>query len=120
MSALSAFSTAFRPTLRRAAIVLLAALLPAPAPLHAADPVKRALVSHVDPEYPPMARQMHLSGAVLLDIVIDKDGKVSEVHVSSGSALLSGAATAAVKKWKYAAADAPTTTSVRVVFGGTD
>ena len=101
-------------------MVLIALLLPGVTMLHAADPVKRTLVSHVDPEYPSMARQMHLSGAVMLQIVVDKDGKVTEVHVSSGSTLLSTAATTAVKRWKYTPADDVTTMFVRVVFGGTD
>jgi protein TonB len=62
---------------------------------------KKAIVSKTDPEYPAMARQMHLSGRVVVDIFIDEDGKVENAKPVSGNQLLSSAAVSAVKKWKF-------------------
>lgn len=62
---------------------------------------RKALVARTDPEYPAMARQMHLAGRVIVDIYIDEDGKVEDVKPVNGNALLSSAAVNAVKKWKF-------------------
>jgi periplasmic protein TonB len=60
------------------------------------------LVRNVQPAYPPLARQIHVQGAVVLDCVIDKQGNVTQMRVISGHPLLVGAAMQAVKQWKYA------------------
>jgi TonB family protein len=62
---------------------------------------RKALISRTDPEYPTMARQMHLSGRVIVDIYIDEDGKVEDAKPVNGNALLSSAAVNAVKRWKF-------------------
>ncbi len=62
---------------------------------------KKALVTRVDPEYPPMARQMRLSGRVQVDAYIDENGAVEKVQVVNGNPLLTSAAVNAVKKWKF-------------------
>jgi protein TonB len=51
--------------------------------------------------YPPLARTARVSGIVVLEAVIGKDGSVSEIHVVSGHPLLQQAAVDAVKQWKY-------------------
>jgi len=65
------------------------------------EEAKKLVVSKVDPEYPAMAKQMHLVGRVVVDIFIGEDGKVEKVETVNGNPLLSGAAVAAVKKWKF-------------------
>lgn len=62
---------------------------------------KKALVTRSEPEYPAIARQMHLTGRVVLDIFIDEQGKVEKVQPVSGNQLLTGSAVSAVKKWKF-------------------
>jgi protein TonB len=62
---------------------------------------KQAAVVKVMPEYPAMAKQMRLSGRVELEATIDLEGNVEKVQVVSGNPLLSSAAVAAVKKWKF-------------------
>ncbi|MGQ9635247.1 MAG: energy transducer TonB [Bryobacteraceae bacterium] len=62
---------------------------------------KQAAVVKVTPEYPAMARQMRLSGRVELEATIDTEGNVEKVQVISGNPLLSSAAVAALKKWKF-------------------
>ena len=54
-----------------------------------------------DPEYPILARQAHLSGVVIIEAVIDEQGKVTAMRVVSGHPILIPAAMSAVSKRKY-------------------
>jgi TonB family protein len=65
------------------------------------DDAMKAVVQKAAPEYPPMAKQMHISGRVEIAITIEPDGSVSEAKVQSGNALLTPAALGAIKKWKF-------------------
>jgi protein TonB len=62
---------------------------------------KKAVVNRIDPEYPPMARQLRLSGRVQLDVYIDEDGRVEKTEGVAGNPMLTNAAANAVKKWKF-------------------
>jgi periplasmic protein TonB len=62
---------------------------------------KGAAIAKVVPEYPQMAKQMRLAGRVEVEVVIDADGNVEKTQVVTGNALLSSAATSALKKWKF-------------------
>jgi periplasmic protein TonB len=55
----------------------------------------------VDPVYPPLARQTHIWGTVVVEAVIDEHGNVVEAHALSGHPLLIPAALQAVLQWKY-------------------
>jgi protein TonB len=55
----------------------------------------------VNPEYPALARQAHVSGTVVVDAVIDEYGNVVQAHAVSGHPLLLSAALGAVLQWKY-------------------
>ena len=59
------------------------------------------LIAKVTPAYPPAARKEHISGDVLLEITLNKDGSVAETRVIDGNPLLAEAATAAAKQWRY-------------------
>jgi TonB family protein len=59
------------------------------------------LVSQVKPVYPPEARAARVQGEVMLQIVIGTDGKVIEVAVVRGHALLNESAVDAVSQWLY-------------------
>jgi protein TonB len=54
-----------------------------------------------DPEYPLLARQSKVSGAVVIDAVIDTQGNVIQMRTVSGSPLLVMAAMQALQQWKY-------------------
>jgi protein TonB len=54
-----------------------------------------------DPVYPPLAREAHILGTVVVDAVIDEHGNVVQARVVSGHALLMDAALKAVLLWKY-------------------
>jgi protein TonB len=55
----------------------------------------------VQPEYPPLARQAHVWGVVVVNAVIDEHGNVVQAHALNGHRLLIPAALNAVLQWKY-------------------
>jgi periplasmic protein TonB len=59
------------------------------------------LVRRVQPDYPPIAKVMRLSGTVLLRATIGTDGEVHATHVLSGNPILVDAALRAVRQWRY-------------------
>ncbi len=58
-------------------------------------------LSWVNPVYPAEAKQSRIQGTVRLEVLIDKDGHVVDVTVSSGPAELTPAAINAVSQWVY-------------------
>jgi protein TonB len=59
------------------------------------------LIHRVEPQYPVIARQLHLQGAVVLKAIISREGIIAKVEVASGPALLARAAKDAVQQWRY-------------------
>jgi TonB family protein len=59
------------------------------------------LLSRVDPVYRPESQIGHIAGSVVVRIVIDKSGGVSNADYESGRPDLAPAAIEAVKQWKY-------------------
>src|SRR5262249_32298358 len=59
-------------------------------------------VFNVPPEYPAPARAARTEGTVDLDILISANGTVEDARLIQGNPMLSQAAVAAVKRWKYA------------------
>lgn len=59
------------------------------------------LLKHVSPEYPLFARQAKITGTVVLNVIINKEGKVADVTLISGPAVLSPSAIDAVRQWLY-------------------
>jgi periplasmic protein TonB len=53
------------------------------------------------PEYPLLAKQGRIQGAVEIDAIIDERGNVIQMRAISGPTLLIDAALKAVRKWKY-------------------
>src|SRR5712692_1845095 len=72
------------------------------APLAIGGDVKQAkLISAVPPAYPTLAKNQHVSGNVLIDALIDANGRVTTMKIVSGPTLLHQAARDALKQWKY-------------------
>ncbi len=59
------------------------------------------LVHQVKPTYPALARQARISGSVVLQAVIAKDGTIQGLKVVSGHPMLTPSAIDAVKQWRY-------------------
>lgn len=84
---------------------------PSPATVALAEPTvagpaarsSPSLVDRAAPEYPWMSRRLREAGRVLLDIVVDVDGRAREVTVlqTSGHARLDEAAAAAARRWRF-------------------
>lgn len=59
------------------------------------------LIFGPEPEYPVLAKHSRISGAVVIDAVIDAQGNVVDMHPVSGHPLLIVGAMAALRQWKY-------------------
>lgn len=59
------------------------------------------LVSRVEPYYPPIAVRAGVHGVVILEAVVDRQGRVEEVKVLRSIPLLDTAAIEAVRQWVY-------------------
>ncbi len=55
----------------------------------------------VPPDYPLLARQMKVQGAVSLQALISREGTIQELQILSGPAILAAAAREAVKQWHF-------------------
>jgi TonB family protein len=77
---------------------------PKPEPQAARPPgtlQRGALIYHVDPVYPEIARDQNVQGTVKLDVTIGITGAVRSVVAVSGPGLLIEAARSAVRQWRY-------------------
>jgi TonB family protein len=59
------------------------------------------LMSSYSPAYPANAARDGIEGTVKLSVIVGKDGGVRKVQVLSGPAMLTSAADAAVRDWRY-------------------
>jgi protein TonB len=59
------------------------------------------IMRRIQPNYPPLARQARIQGAVLLQAEISKNGDIQNLRLISGHPMLAPAAIEAVKQWKY-------------------
>jgi TonB family protein len=62
---------------------------------------RELLITTILPVYPPLARQAHVQGTVVLDADISKAGIVETLRAVSGHPMLIPAAVDAVKQWRY-------------------
>jgi periplasmic protein TonB len=78
--------------------------------VHMASPKRLAIssgvmagnkVSGVTPQYPAIARAARIEGTVVLGATISKNGTIENLHVISGSPMLTSAAEQAVRTWRY-------------------
>ncbi|HTX16547.1 MAG TPA: energy transducer TonB [Candidatus Baltobacteraceae bacterium] len=84
------------------------------------DTAKRKVRTKVAPEYPPLAKQMNVTGKVKIETTIAADGHVLNTKVIGGSPLLVNAALDAVKKWRFEPGPKDTTEVIEFEFSGQD
>ena len=60
-----------------------------------------SVATKIQPDYPPMARQLKIQGTVELDVEVAEAGEVIKVDIVSGNAVLTAPAVQAVKRWKF-------------------
>jgi TonB family protein len=83
-----------------------------------ADAAKRKVHSKVDPQYPDLAKRMNLTGIVKIEATISADGHVTNTRVVGGSPVLVGAATDALKKWRFEPAAKDSVEIIQFEFNG--
>ena len=71
-----------------------------PIRLHQGMQAPRKIVN-VDPIYPRMAQTAHIEGVVILEAIIDAQGRVTTARVLRSIPLLDQAAVDAVQQWKF-------------------
>jgi protein TonB len=59
------------------------------------------VIHRVHPVYPKQARVRKLQGTVVLEAIVNKQGKVDSLQLVSGDPVLAAAAADAVKQWRY-------------------
>jgi protein TonB len=74
--------------------------LQGPQRLHQGIQAPRKTVD-VAPGYPMLARDSHVEGVVILDLIIDEHGTVTSTRVLKSVALLDQAAIDAVRRWRF-------------------
>jgi len=83
-------------------------------PLHGQD--DRHAISKVPPVYPPIARQMRITGTVKVTATIDASGKVIKAESPSGNKILVLSAIDCVKLWKFSPGEGTVTVTVDISF----
>jgi protein TonB len=73
-----------------------------PAPVRVGGAITApALLSRIAPEYPSIAVHAKVQGIVILEAIVDRQGRVENVKVLRSVPLLDAAAIAAVRQWRY-------------------
>ena len=76
----------------------------------------RKVVNRVMPLYPQMARNLNLSGAVKLEVLVQSNGIVKSLQVKGGNPVLVQSAQTAVRGWKWEKTDHDSTEVVEIHF----
>ena len=100
-------------TARSLPLAVLALLMLAAPPVRAQS---RAILRKVQPVYPQIAKQMNISGTVVVTATVDASGTVIKAESNSGNKLLASSAIDAVKQWKFAPGDKTETFPINVNF----
>lgn len=61
----------------------------------------RKVKTQIQPVYPELAKTMHLTGKVKVEVQINAQGAVKNVKVIGGHPVLADAVVKAVERWKY-------------------
>jgi TonB family protein len=77
---------------------------------------KRKVSHRVLPEFPPLAKQMNITGKVKLEATVEPDGSVKSTRAVGGSPLLLQAASIALKNWKFEPGPKETTEIIEFDF----
>jgi TonB family protein len=78
--------------------------------------IKRKAKAKVEPRYPPLARQMKLSGKVKIEVTVSPDGRVKDTRIIGGSPVLVNAALDAIRMWRYESAPKETVETIEIEF----
>ena len=97
--------TATRPTLQPASYKPLTSTPQSAAtadPVHvAAGAIAGSVVFRVNPIYPPDAKANRIQGAVVIEVIIGKDGAIQNINSVTGPEILQQSALDAIRQWIY-------------------
>ena len=62
---------------------------------------RQSVTVSVPPNYPLLAREMKVQGAVSLRALISREGNIQDLQILSGPGILAAAAREAVKQWHF-------------------
>lgn len=77
------------------------AVIPQPEAHVPADVMEKLVRHRVDPDYPAAARPGNLQGIIVLEITVNRDGTVADVHPMNGPEILAQSAMDAMRWWRF-------------------
>ncbi len=95
---------------------VLTLLRPAYISAQQAEAGSRRLLTRVVPQYPSLARSMHIEGTVKVLAVVAPNGRTTSTKVIGGHPLLAKSAVEAIEKWKWAPAPEETKEPIELRF----
>jgi len=84
--------------------------------LSGAQESSRKVIARTAPSYPELAKKMHLSGKVKLEVVISPAGSVTSAKLVGGNPVFESNALEAVKQWKFESAAGVTKSVITLEF----
>lgn len=83
-----------------------------------ADDGMRKVVARTAPSYPELAKKMHLTGKVKVEVTVNPAGSVTSAKLVGGNPVFESSAVDTVKQWKFEASTAVTKELVVLEFAG--
>jgi TonB family protein len=80
------------------------------------EDANRKVIARTAPSYPELAKRMHLSGKVKLEVVITPAGSVKAVKLVGGNPVFEQSAVEAAKQWRFETADKETKAFILLEF----
>jgi TonB family protein len=76
----------------------------------------RKVIARTAPNYPELAKRMHLTGKVKLQVVITAAGSVKSAKLVGGNPVFEQSALDTVKQWRFSPVDKDTTEFIMLEF----
>jgi TonB family protein len=102
------------PPFRRAALSFL--LLSLAGGVVLGQDLKRKVIARAAPSYPELAKRMHLSGKVRLELVIAPGGSVKSAKLVGGNPVFEKSAIDAAKQWRFETTEKETKAVILLEF----
>jgi TonB family protein len=83
-----------------------------------AEEISRKAIAKTAPSYPELARRMHLTGKVRLEILITAGGAVNAARLVGGNPVFEKSAIEAAKQWRFEPAQKETKAIIVLEFAG--
>ncbi len=81
-----------------------------------AQDVTRKVVARTVPSYPDLAKKIHASGKVKVEIIVAPSGSVKSVRMVGGNPVFEKSAIDAVKQWRFEPSQVETTGTITLEF----